>query len=154
VGGFADTDSSAFRTGGPNLAARAPASARRPIHTFATSTDPMTLGQLAPFGFALGVGGMFVFAPLLALNTFRVYRRLRTAHPKVWKELGSPSLTTNNSWRSNRAVRRWMRERRYEELADPVLTALIARERIISRVDAVFGVIAGVSFVLMIWFKG
>lgn len=74
---------------------------------------------------------LFVAQVPSLLFTVRFYRRLRTKHMQVWRQLGSPRmLSVFMRWRDRVALRSWWSRHGYEELDDAELDRLARFRRL------------------------
>lgn len=68
-----------------------------------------------------------LFSVLMAMGLihfglcFWVYRRIRTRHPAIYEEFGSPGLFWNRSRHNQRLLWKFMSSPRVKELSDPTL---------------------------------
>jgi uncharacterized membrane protein YidH (DUF202 family) len=94
-------------------------------------------------------GGVLLVALAVAIVslTFYVLSRLKEYHPNEWRELGSPSLLTNNSIKNNLAVLKFLKSGEYSRLNDPKLTIA---SRLLWHLSAIYLVILAVAIFLLL----
>jgi hypothetical protein len=64
----------------------------------------------------------FVIVAFSWLNGIALLRRLRLAHPKVWENLGRPSMMGSNFVKSHWTLVRFVWTLHFTNEADPILT--------------------------------
>lgn len=75
------------------------------------------------------------------LMSLRFYRRLRLNHPALFDALGGPSFRRLSldfgpgGWERRRIFGTWVKQRRFQEIGDPVAALLGARIKMLSRLS-------------------
>jgi hypothetical protein len=85
---------------------------------------------------------LFLSARLLAL--------LRSQHPKLWRDLGEPTLILGTSIRNDLRLQRFLRRREYDALGDPALSKLATSVRTISLIYSILFVISLVAWLIVL----
>jgi hypothetical protein len=77
-------------------------------------------------------GGLLILMVMGGILSVLVYRRLKTRHPAVFTEMGSPGVFLSGPRNTRRAVSRFLWARKYREMSDPYLAYLAGSLRILA----------------------
>ncbi|MEW6777629.1 MAG: hypothetical protein AB1405_15130 [Bdellovibrionota bacterium] len=80
-------------------------------------------GRSGAFSVVLSIPAfLLAYVGLLLWLHQEFFDRIRARHPAAWRELGAPSILTNNSLSPGSKVSRWLGRREYLKLGDKGLT--------------------------------
>ena len=98
---------------------------------------------LSPIYLFMVLIGAYLFA------TWRIETHLKAQHFEIWCALGSPHILFNHSPKHTSRVRRFLNERSYESLDDPILVRKVKlQQRLLLGVKCSFVLIAVVIVTL------